>query len=64
MLKTGHVSPLLQGDDDDILISATDKNLQSLMMNLCVKFGCFAPDNVVGIQINKKRQFSCITVIK
>lgn len=59
MLKTGHVSPLLQGDDDDILISATDKNLQSLMMNLC-----FAPDDVVGIQINKKRQFSCITVIK
>lgn len=25
------------------------------MMNLCVKFGCFAPDDVVGIQINKKK---------
>lgn len=31
MLKTGHVSPLLQGDDDDILIFAIDKNLQFLM---------------------------------
>lgn len=55
MLKTGHVSLLLQGDDDDILISAIDKNLQSLMMNLCVKFGCLAPDYVVRIQINKKK---------
>lgn len=64
MLKTGHFSPLLQGDDDDILISAIEKNLQSPMMNLCVKFGFLAPDYVVGRQINKKRQCSCIIVIK